>query len=257
MIPKIIHYCWLSNDPVPSELQRCIETWQKILWDYEFIKWDFKRFDINSSDWVKEAFANKKYAFACDYIRLYAIYNYGGIYMDMDVEVLRSFNNLLDSNYMLAKERPDKLWIEAGCFGASQHSEFILKCLEYYKDRHFINANGVIEDTPLPQIMAKVYKDCNFSFELGNWLYFTCKSYDTGIVTTGDSSYAIHHFAGSWKEKDELELHKKAQRIRNEVVLVGPLLGLIYEKLCKLFRIIKHGKIEELIIRTQRFFKSR
>lgn len=256
MIPKIIHYCWLSNDPVPVELQKCMETWQKILWDYEFIKWDFNRFDINSSDWVKEAFANKKYAFACDYIRLYAIYHYGGVYMDMDIEVLKSFNDLLEKKYMLAKERPDKLWLEAGCFGAVKHSEFIFKCLEYYKDKHFINANGIIEDTPLPKIMACVYKDHDYDFELGDWLYFTCKSYDTGIVTKSDSSYAIHHFAGSWKEKDELETHKKAQRLRNKVLLIGPLLGFIYEKTVKLFKIIKYGKNRELITRIRRFLKS-
>lgn len=90
MIPKIIHYCWLSNDPIPADMQRYIESWKKFLPDYEFMLWNFSRFDINSSDWVKEAFKNKKYAFAADYIRLYALYNYGGIYMDMDVEVLET-----------------------------------------------------------------------------------------------------------------------------------------------------------------------
>ena len=75
MIPKIIHYCWLSNDPIPKDLQKYMKTWKEKLPDYEFMLWDFNRFNINSSIWVKQAFEAKKYAFACDYIRLYAVYH--------------------------------------------------------------------------------------------------------------------------------------------------------------------------------------
>ena len=97
MIPKIIHYCWLSDDPVPETLQGYMKSWKEKLPDYEFILWNFNRFDKSSSIWVSQAFDNKKYAFAADYIRLYAVYNYGGIYMDMDIEVLKSFDDLLNS----------------------------------------------------------------------------------------------------------------------------------------------------------------
>ena len=89
MIPKVIHYCWLSDDPMPEESIRYIESWKKILTDYEFVLWDKNRFDIESVLWVKEAYYQKKYAFAADYIRLYAVYNYGGIYLDTDVEVVK------------------------------------------------------------------------------------------------------------------------------------------------------------------------
>ena len=87
MISKIIHYCWLSNDPIPADLQKCMESWKKYLPDYEFMLWNFERFPKSQSKWVSDAFDNKKYAFAADYIRLYALYNYGGIYLDMDVEI--------------------------------------------------------------------------------------------------------------------------------------------------------------------------
>lgn len=92
MIPKIIHYCWLSNDPFPEHIERCMSTWQKYCPDYKIMKWDLSQFDIESSQWVKEAFESKKYAFAADYIRLYAIYTYGGIYLDSDI----SLNDSLD-----------------------------------------------------------------------------------------------------------------------------------------------------------------
>ena len=87
MIPKIIHYCWLSNDPIPAKLKKCMDSWKKQLPDYEFMLWNFDRFAKDRSVWVSQAFDSRKYAFAADYIRLYALYNYGGIYLDMDVDI--------------------------------------------------------------------------------------------------------------------------------------------------------------------------
>ena len=130
MIPKIIHYCWLSNDPIPTNLQKYMKSWEKYLPDYEFWLWDFNRFDINSSIWVKEAFEAKKYAFAADYIRCYALYNYGGIYLDMDVEVLKSFNDLLHLPYFLCQE--EKAPIEAAVIGSEKHNKLFEKMQEYY-----------------------------------------------------------------------------------------------------------------------------
>ena len=89
MIPKIIHYCWLSRDEFPPLIKTCIDTWKEQLPDYEFILWDTNRFKLESNIWVQQAFDTKKYAFAADYIRLYAIYNFGGIYLDTDIEVLK------------------------------------------------------------------------------------------------------------------------------------------------------------------------
>lgn len=255
MIPKIIHYCWLSNDDIPVDLQRCMDTWQEKLIDYKFIKWDFSIFEKDSSVWVSEAFENKKYAFACDYIRLFALYNYGGIYMDMDIEVLKKFDDLLDSKYMMAKERPNQIWIEAGCMGAEKGSSFIKDCLDYYKDRHFVNEAGVFEDTPLPQIMARVYEDKKYSFNLYDWQTFTCKSYITGDVTTINSSYAIHHFVGSWKDKREQEIYQTAVKLRKNIPVIGSAIAFVYEKGFKTLYVLKKGGIKEVGIRVSRFIK--
>ena len=216
MIPKIIHYCWLSDDPIPQEFKDYIEGWHKKLPDYEFIKWDFSRFDKNSSAWVAEAFDNKKYAFAADYIRLYAVYTYGGIYMDMDVEVRRPFDDLLNKPLMMAYERPKEPWIEAGCFGAEKNNEFIGKCLERYKNRHFIKEDGSFDLRPLPQVMRAVRKKYDINLELYPWFYFTAKSYDTGVETPTHETYTIHHFAGSWKSNEEIreiELARKLSKV--------------------------------------------
>ena len=194
MIPKIIHYCWLSNDPVPPDLQNYMLSWKEKLPDYEFILWNFDRFDKNSSKWVAQAFDNKKYAFAADYIRLYAVYNYGGFYMDMDIEVLKSFDDLLDNQIVLAYEDEEQTGIEAGVFGAEKNNPIIKECLDYYTGRNFIKEDGTFDTLVLPKIMIKY---CN-GIEIKDRFFFTCKSYKTGVITTQPYSRTIHNFAGSW-----------------------------------------------------------
>ena len=188
MIPKIIHYCWLSDDPIPTDLERCMKTWKEHLPDYEFIKWDFTRFDKESSQWVKEAFKAKKYAFAADYIRLYALYNFGGIYLDMDVEVLRSYDEFLQ--------------------------------LEYYKNRAFEKTDGTYDMKVLPYVIRDCLHDAKYnlinvskikdalSIEEGSipvfpYEFFSPKSYETGEIERTANTYSIHHFAGSWVSKSE------------------------------------------------------
>ena len=112
MIPKIIHLCWLSGDPYPTDIQLCLDSWKKHLPDYEIWLWDTKRFDIDSTRWTRQAFDAKKYAFAADYIRLYALYNYGGIYLDSDVLVYKSLDPLLSLPYFVGHD-------QAGCFEAA------------------------------------------------------------------------------------------------------------------------------------------
>ena len=136
MIPKKIHFCWLSGDEFPPLIQYCINTWNKVLPDYEIILWDTNRFDINSVAWVKEAFEAKKYAFAADYIRLYAVYTEGGIYLDSDVEMIKSFNDLLPNKAFIGFEAATEA-VEAAIFGGEPGIEWCRKAMEFYHDKHF------------------------------------------------------------------------------------------------------------------------
>lgn len=204
MIPKIIHYCWLSGEDIPDKLINCMNSWKKYLPDYKFMLWDLNRFDIESSIWVKEAYQLRKFAFAADYIRLYAIYNYGGIYLDMDVEILKDFDNLLNQEYMLAYEKVG-VGIEAGIMGASPKAEWVKDCLSYYDNKHF-NQDGILQMRPLPQIMLDVLQTHIIKGTIKPYTpdYFTCKSYETGKISVTSNSYSIHHFAGSWLSNREL-----------------------------------------------------
>ncbi len=227
MIPKIIHYCWLSNDPIPTSLQEYMKSWKKFLPDYEFMLWNLDRFDKTSSIWVQEAFKKKKYAFAADYIRLYAVYNYGGFYLDMDVEVLKPFNDLLNLKSAVCWQ-DEQDGFEAACFGAEKGSPWIKECLNYYKNRHFILPDGKLDLKPLPNIMEDTLRAKGYSieniFSIGECLkkeknnalmvlsntFFSPKSYQTGIITKTEQTYSIHHFAASWVNKyDNLPLYAK------------------------------------------------
>lgn len=206
-IPRIIHYCWLSNDPVPEQMQKYMQSWQKYLSDYEFKLWNFDVFDKNSSLWVKQAFEAKKYAFAADYIRLYAVYTYGGIYLDMDIEVLKPFDDLLNSDLIFACEDNNTKHLEAGCFGATKGHPFIGKCLEYYKNRTFIKEDGSLDTLPLPQIITPIYNQLiqkqPFSSD-----YFTAKSWRTGAISITENTYSIHHFEASWVDSGIILIRK-------------------------------------------------
>lgn len=216
MIPKLVHYCWLSNDPIPTDMQNYLATWKRNLPDYKFIKWDFSRFDKNSSVWVKESFDNKKYAFAADYIRLFALYTMGGIYMDMDVEVLRPFDSLLINEYFICFENNTKSQVlEMATLGAEKGCWWIRILLNYYKDRHFVNSDGSCDTKALPQVVRDLLLDNDIFLKPISCIqdyasegkriiqvlpcdFFSPKSYETEMIESTSNTYSIHHFSSSW-----------------------------------------------------------
>lgn len=210
MIPKIIHYCWLSGDPYPPKIQYCLDSWKRQLPDYEVRLWDLNRFDINSSRWCKEAFSRKKYAFVADYIRNYALFHEGGIYLDSDVEVVKPFDPLLGLPYFIGRERSGAF--EPAIMGAEPGLPFYKKMLDYYSDRAFI-VDGEMDMRPLPEIMGEIiaedysiidinkieeFNPGDGSFNLFPADYFSPKRNDTFKIEATENTYSIHHFNASW-----------------------------------------------------------
>ena len=218
-IPKIIHYCWLSADPFPQNVEKCIASWQQHLPDYELMLWDLNRFPLEKNIWVKQAFESKKYAFAADYIRLYAIYHYGGVYFDTDVEVVKNFDDLLHLPYFIGTEGYEML--EAGVFGAEKGMNWVKHCLDYYDNKIFVNEDGSFNTQTLPSIMGKqISKNRkltiftkeqwnNLDFNNQEKLYvfprdfFSAKEMGTGQLLVSENTYSIHHFAMSWIPKKD------------------------------------------------------
>ena len=231
MIPKKIHFCWLSGDEYPDLIKKCIESWKQKLPDYEFILWDTNKFKLEENIWVKQAFETKKYAFAADYIRLYAVFNFGGIYLDTDIEVLKSFDSLLHLPYFVGSEGGGIL--EAGVIGAEPKSFWVGKCLNYYDNKSFIKNDGTFDMLTLPRIMMHqisknniiikeikenitlplVSEYSNDKLIMFSSDYFCAKNHGTGKIEVTKNTYCIHHFAMSWLPKSTTFLPNIKRRL--------------------------------------------
>lgn len=136
MIPKKIHYCWFGGNPLPESAKKYIGTWKKYCPDYEIIEWNENNFDVTQNQYCKEAYEAKKWAFVSDYARLKVLYDFGGIYMDTDVEVVKPLDDLLQYNWFSGFESEKR--IQTGTMGAGFNSTIIKIFLDDYKNRHFI-----------------------------------------------------------------------------------------------------------------------
>ena len=213
MIPKIIHYCWLSGDPFPPEIQQCIDTWKEQLPDYEVWLWDTNRFDVNAVKWTQQAFEKRKYAFAADYIRLFALYHFGGIYLDADVIVYKSFNDLLRLPYFIGHDQIRGF--EAAIIGAESGCKWIKDLLDSYEGLEFVRSDGSLDILELPCRFHHVLTGLGYKFYRLHQLSDYVMTEKRLEVFDGDffnsrnaievrrtkKSYCAHNYAGSWQNK--------------------------------------------------------
>lgn len=209
MIPQIIHLCWLSGDPFPKDIQLCIDSWKEKLPNYEIWLWDTNRFDVNSTLWTKQAYSCRKYAFAADYIRLYALYYYGGIYLDSDVIVYKSFDDLLKLPYFIGQAYERQF--EPAIIGAEKGLPWIRDILERYDNRPFILNDGSLDTLTLPRVFYSVLKNKYSFYRLHSLEYYKYvdrmiyvfdqdffNSRDCLEVRRTSKSYCAHNYSGSW-----------------------------------------------------------
>lgn len=212
-IPKIIHCCWFGNNEMPTEVKRCMESWKQFMPDYEIKIWNENNFEISSNKFTYEAYKNKKYAFVTDYVRLYALYNFGGIYMDTDVEVIKSLDQFLHHRAFTSFENENS--IPTGMMAASKNNEWIKMLLEFYDDKSFTLQNGELYNTPntktiTEQTMSKYDLTLNNKYQVLDgdihiypFDYFCAKDWRTGKVHITKNTFTIHHFMGSWVSKKD------------------------------------------------------
>lgn len=207
MIPKIIHYCWFGKGQMPDLALKCIESWKKIMPDYELRLWDENTFDINSNIYVKEAYENRKYAFVTDYVRLYALYHEGGIYMDTDVEVTKDLTPFLHLHAFSGFESNG--YVPTGMMASEKGGIWVKELLSDYDDKHFVKEDNTFDLTPntvlISDYMQKKGLIMNNSYQDFEGLttmypsdYFCPLSQNTGEINMTENTYCIHHFAGSW-----------------------------------------------------------
>lgn len=219
-IPKVIHYCWFGKNPLPELTLKCIESWKKYLPDYQIIEWNENNFDVNICPYVKEAYEASKFAFVSDYARFYILYNYGGIYIDVDVEVIKPIDKFLEHEAFAGFE--SKKHVAPGLIlGAKKGNKIIKEILDSYSNRKFLlddgnfNLTTVVEYTT--DVLLKYGLKPNNSLQNVNEMviypktYFCPLSHNSKKQNFSENTYTIHHYAGSW-------LSEK-QRKRNNNVL--------------------------------------
>lgn len=207
-IPKIIHYCWFGKKEKPGIVKRCIKSWERVLSGYKIVEWNEDNFDINSNKFVRQAYDAGKFAFVSDYVRVYALYNYGGIYLDTDVEVCKKFpDNILNNSSFWGFE--EKNFIATSTIGASKENKLIKQFLDLYNDKQFFKEDGSSNTLTNVAIISDVVKKLGIKLD-GSYQdieglatiypqeYFSPYDYINCYSKATQNTYTIHHYYKSW-----------------------------------------------------------
>lgn len=211
MIPKIIHYCWFGQGAIPKREQNCIDTWQKFFPDYEIKRWDESNFDYASCKFAKQAYDEKKYAFVSDYARAKVLYEYGGLYMDTDVEILKEFPRIEAPNGYMGFER--RHFVGTAVMASIPKNEIIKELLDYYNEHEYVQADGSFDNIANVSILTDILverglkmggeKQAVAGFEIFNREYFYPKKLSEDEFRIEDESCAIHRCSNSWMTERE------------------------------------------------------
>lgn len=191
-IPKVIHYCWFGGNPKSDIIKKCINSWKEFCPDYEIIEWNETNFDVNRIKYTADAYSEKKWAFVSDYARLQVVYENGGIYLDTDVLLHSSLDELLEYKCWLASD--DVRYIATGLgFGAEKHNKLIKVIADAYEGYEYPSGTNVLRDTKI------------FEENVQGWKKSDRNQIIDGILLIGlrdCSKYAVHLYTYTWAEED-------------------------------------------------------
>lgn len=217
MIPKVIHYCWFGGKPLPKGAIKCIESWKKYLPDYEIIEWNESNFNIYLNQYTKRCYEQKKYAFLSDYVRLYVVEKYGGIYLDTDVEVVKSFDDILTFDLFIGYENHDYVNTGQG-FGSIKNGDVVKLMLNEYEQI----LDNKKEYVTCPKLNTRALREYGFSINgelqlINNNLllpkdYFNPFNNNTGVLNKTANTYSIHWYSMSWLSST-IRLRSKITRL--------------------------------------------
>lgn len=200
MIPKKLHYCWFGPNQMSTLHLACIQSWKQELSDYDIILWDEHNTPMGHP-FIRYHYKRKQWAFIADFVRLYALYHHGGVYLDTDVEVIRDFSDLLEHAVFVGYERDGRL--NSAVIGSKEGEPFIKECMEYMISRH----EKKLPYRIAPEVISLVYKNGNYKevHTLSQKSFYPYNPYDKKSVgqllfhDITEETYAIHHWAKSWK----------------------------------------------------------
>lgn len=206
-IPRIIHYCWFGKKEKPVIVKRCIDSWKKNLSEYEIREWNEDNFDVNCNSYVKEAYESRKFAFVSDFVRVYALYKFGGIYLDTDVEVFKPFDKMLHHDSFWGFEQEN--YIATSTIGAVKENTLIKIFLDSYGEKKFMKEDGSYDDLTNVAVITEILKNAGLQTNgeyqeiegIGAFYpqtYFSPYDYINCRKFITENTYAMHHFYKSW-----------------------------------------------------------
>lgn len=234
MIPKIIHYCWFGRNPLPQSAKECIASWKKFLPDYEIKEWNEDNFDVNITTYTSEAYKARKFAFVSDYARFWILYNYGGLYFDTDVEILKPLDDIIQRGGFMGIEKiegstfdnfkDDTVLVNPGLgLGVEKGHSLYKEVLDIYNRKHHIGWNGrhtgtvVTTTTNILLTKIKLEKD-KISEVDGIFIYpdeyFDPMSFYTKKIKITENTRTIHKYATTWASNCT-RLGAICERLRN------------------------------------------
>lgn len=211
VIPKVIHYCWFGKGEMPKQFRDNIETWKKYCPDYEIRRWDENNYDIEKNRYMSQAYKAKKWGFVPDYARLDVIYNYGGIYLDTDVEILKPLDPLLELDLFCGFENINFVNFGLG-FGAKKNHELIKKMMDVYENLEFVKEDGSYNLTPSPKYQTMVLEAVGLkrngcTQRIQNDIILSSKYLAPvnlyGIGSPTEKSFSIHQYAATWLNENQ------------------------------------------------------
>ncbi|APW69040.1 polysaccharide biosynthesis protein [Salmonella enterica] len=201
MIPKIIHYCWFGQSSKPALVKKCMKTWKNILPDWEIIEWNESNSPL-SVPYVNQAINDKRYAFAADYVRFYALKTIGGVYLDTDIELIKDLSPLLANKFFIGRE--SEQYINAAVMGSEKDGRIVTLILNELRLRTGKNFESI------PKIITDTLKK-NDTFDLDEKIYdidyfYPYNPFDNNrneikqllFCDITSNTYAIHHWQQSW-----------------------------------------------------------
>lgn len=223
---KIIHYCWFGGSPKSKVIEKCIASWKRYFPDWEIIEWNENNFDVHQNLYVLQAYEAKKWAFVSDYCRFWALEKYGGIYFDTDVEVIRSFDLLLENNSFSGFETDKFVAPGLVLYSKEPRNEIIKATREYYDSAKFLDEKGERIRLNVCGIFTNILKEYGFiengqkQMCGGMTIYpkdYFCPFDDaTGLLHTTENTYSIHWYDKSWMSKSRI-IRNKCTRILHRI----------------------------------------
>ena len=218
-IPKTIHYCWFGKTEIPQKLKEYMESWKKYCPDYEIIRWDESNYDISKNKYMKEAYESKKWGFVPDYARIDIVYQYGGIYLDTDVEIVKSFDDLLFTSSFMGYTDQHDVALGLG-FGAEKGNPLLGDMRNYYEDKRFIKLDGGLDLRMCIEYQLPVLKKWGFQLDgiqeiiEGNAIYprevfNPLGRFGVNALFT-ENTHSIHHAEISWESEENRRLYRES-----------------------------------------------